>query len=211
MVSESSTGSTDSKRIRTNLTIQVKKIVFSAAGSEDDMLDSSNTNGVGSSDAMGGTAASGAGGSTLHISGPVSAESQFVKMGAYHTLDLEAGRDFTLIKAEDGWDSIGIERITEATQAAGGAEVGAIVCGEGCAERLYSFKVSILTSSSAGIANVCLITQHTTIVRQRIEVAIPRKRKGGGTALGADRVGDEGSDAPDTTFLIAIVGCDTLS
>lgn len=70
-------------------------------------------------------------GSTLHISGPVSSESQHVKMGAYHTLDLEAGRDFTLIKGPGGWDSIGIDRVNEATAVAGGAEVGAIVCGEG--------------------------------------------------------------------------------
>lgn len=52
-------------------------------------------------------------------------------MGAYHTLDLEAGRDFTLIKEVGGWDSIGIDRVNEATAVAGGAEVGAIVCGEG--------------------------------------------------------------------------------
>ena len=30
-----------------------------------------------------------------------------------------------------------------------------------------------------GIANVCLITEHQTILRQRIEVPVPRKRKGG--------------------------------
>lgn len=41
----------------------------------------------------------------------------------------------------------------------------------------------------AGVANICIITNHTTIVRQRIDVPVPRKRKGGGTALGADRVG----------------------
>lgn len=39
------------------------------------------------------------------------------------------------------------------------------------------------------MANICLITNHTTIIRQRIDVAVPRKRKGGGTALGADKVG----------------------
>lgn len=45
-----------------------------------------------------------------------------------------------------------------------------------------------LYALSSGIASICLITQHTTIVRQRIEVSIPKKRKGGGTALGAERV-----------------------
>ena len=126
VVSESATGSTDSKRIRMNLTIQVKKVVFSAVAGEDD----ANEN-----DAQPSTsAAAGAGGSTLHISGPVSSESQHVKLGAYHTLDLEAGRDFTLIKAEGGWDSIGTDRVHEATQEAGGAEVAAIICGEGGSE-----------------------------------------------------------------------------
>ena len=61
----------------------------------------------------------------------MSSENQYVKMGAFHTLDLEAGRDFTLIKQPGGWDSIGLERVNESTAVAGGAEVGAIVCGEG--------------------------------------------------------------------------------
>jgi stalled ribosome rescue protein Dom34 len=30
-----------------------------------------------------------------------------------------------------------------------------------------------------GLANVCLLTEHMTILRQRIEVSIPRKDKGG--------------------------------
>lgn len=109
-----------------NLTIQVKKVVFSAVAGEDDANED---------DAQPSTSAgAGAGGSTLHISGPVSSESQHVKLGAYHTLDLEAGRDFTLIKPEGGWDSIGTDRVHEATQEAGGAEVAAIICGEGGSE-----------------------------------------------------------------------------
>jgi len=163
IVSESSTGSTDSKRIRLMLTIRVKKVVFSAVGDEEEADPSTSAPAIAAS-----SNAPAPGGSTLHISGPVTSESQHVKMGAFHTLDLEAGRDFTVIKAEGGWDSIGIERVREATQEAGGAEVGAIICGD-------------------GVANVCLLTQHTTIVRQRIDVPIPRKRKGGGTALGADK------------------------
>lgn len=107
-------------------------------------------------------------------------------MGAYHTLDLETGRDFTLTKGAGEWDSIGLERIHEATEVGGGAEVGAIVCGEGqwfCLSSLLRRR-----NSSPGIANICLIAQHTTIIRQRIEVNVPRKRKGGGTAMGAEKV-----------------------
>lgn len=39
-------------------------------------------------------------------------ENQYVKMGAYHTLDLELNRKFTLKK--DYWDAIALERVEEA-------------------------------------------------------------------------------------------------
>jgi protein pelota len=41
-----------------------------------------------------------------------------------------ANRDFRLSKSS-GWDSVAIERIEEATKEGRGAEVGAIVLGEG--------------------------------------------------------------------------------
>lgn len=50
-------------------------------------------------------------------------------MGAFHTLDIEANRDVRIEKPE--WDSISLERIEEASQPGRGAEVGAVVCGEG--------------------------------------------------------------------------------
>jgi hypothetical protein len=43
---------------------------------------------------------------------------------------LVANRDFDLWK-KDGWDSVSIGRIEEATVEGRGAEVGAVVCGEG--------------------------------------------------------------------------------
>lgn len=114
------------------LTIEVKKVVFSASGAaEEDAGEASQAGG--SSDS-----------STLHVSGPVTNENQFVKLGAYHTLDLEAGRDFTLIKSENGWDSIGKDRVRVATAEAGGAEVAAIVCGEG---RLFQVGSSVSSVS----------------------------------------------------------------
>jgi len=106
--------------------------------------------------------------STLHLSGPITQESPHVKLGAYHTLDLEVGRDFTLYKGPGEWDSINMDRIQESTLEERGAEVAAIIATE-------------------GIANICLVTQHTTLIRQRIEVSVPRKRKGGGTAAGTEK------------------------
>ena len=59
-------------------------------------------------------------------------ENEHVKMGAFHTLDVEANRDVRIEKPE--WDSISLERIEEASQPGRGAEVGAVVCGEGTNE-----------------------------------------------------------------------------
>jgi protein pelota len=81
-----------------------------------------------------------------------------VKVGQYHTLDLELQRNFTLEKA-DGWDSVALGVVREAVDPANRAEVGAVVMQE-------------------GLANICLITEHQTILRQRVEAAIPRKRVG---------------------------------
>lgn len=76
----SSTGSSDSYRVRTNLTLEVTKTIFSPAAS------SSQGNGQGEKKEP--TA-------SLQISGKVVEENEFVKMGAYHTLDLE-GKFFSV-------------------------------------------------------------------------------------------------------------------
>lgn len=90
-------------------------------------------------------------------------------MGQHHTLDLELNRKFTLEKA-DGWDSVALEMLKEACDTDRKAELWAVVLGE-------------------GTANICMITEHQTILRQHIEVSVPRKRKGGadGHTKGMDK------------------------
>ncbi|KAF2708077.1 hypothetical protein K504DRAFT_381596 [Pleomassaria siparia CBS 279.74] len=95
----------------------------------------------------------------LHVAGRVAVENEYVKLGGHHTLDLELNRRFTLEKV-DGWDSVALEMLKEACDTQRKAELWAVVMGE-------------------GIANICLITEHQTILRQRVEVAVPRKRRGG--------------------------------
>ncbi|KAF2013915.1 hypothetical protein BU24DRAFT_394996 [Aaosphaeria arxii CBS 175.79] len=95
----------------------------------------------------------------LHVAGRVANENEHVKLGSHHTLDLELNRDFSLEKA-DGWDSIALEILREACDTERKAELWAVVMGE-------------------GVANICLITEHQTIPRQKVEVSVPRKRKGG--------------------------------
>ncbi|CAF5189182.1 unnamed protein product, partial [Rotaria magnacalcarata] len=93
----------------------------------------------------------------LRIKGCTIEENEYVKKGSYHTLDLELHNAFTLHKHE--WDSIAMDRVEMACNPAHQADVAAVVMHE-------------------GLANVCLITEHLTIHRQKIEHTIPRKRKG---------------------------------
>lgn len=124
---ESSTGSSSSNRVRTTLTISVESIDFDTQAC------------------------------MLRLKGKNIEENQFVKMGAYHTLDLEMNRKFSLRKPV--WDSIALERVDTACDPTKSADVAAVIMQE-------------------GLAHVCLITPSMTLVRAKIDVTIPRKRKG---------------------------------
>lgn len=78
-------------------------------------------------------------------------------MGSYHTLEIELHRKFILIKPE--WDSISLERIEMACDVTQHADLGAVIMQE-------------------GLAHICLIQSSMTLVRSKIDVNIPRKRKG---------------------------------
>ncbi|OKL59388.1 hypothetical protein UA08_05454 [Talaromyces atroroseus] len=107
--------------------------------------------------------------SQLHVSGQIMNETQHTRIGQHHTLDLEMHRNFTLEKevgAEGegvGWDSIAIDMLKDAVDEGGKrrAEAVAVVMQE-------------------GLAHICFITQFRTILKQKVEMSIPRKRAGGG-------------------------------
>ena len=82
-------------------------------------------------------------------------ENDFVRMGAYHTIDLEMNQPFTLIK--DCWDVIFLDRLTASCDIATKADLAAIVMHQ-------------------GLANLCLVTNHMTVTKSKLEVTIPRKR-----------------------------------
>ncbi|KAL6044620.1 Translation factor pelota, variant 2 [Balamuthia mandrillaris] len=121
------TGTSKSERVRMTLTIQVEKIEFDP------------DSGV------------------LRLNGTNRSENEYVRMGAYHTLDLEMNRKFILTKRY--WDSVALERIDIACDPTKYADLAAIIMTE-------------------GLATVCLINSSMTIVRARVEAAIPRKRRG---------------------------------
>uniref|UniRef100_T1J2J3 Protein pelota homolog n=1 Tax=Strigamia maritima TaxID=126957 RepID=T1J2J3_STRMM len=124
---ESATGSVGSNRVRTMLTIRVENVEFDMQACQ------------------------------LRVKGRNITENQYVKMGAYHTLDLETNRKFNLGKQH--WDSIHLDRIDMACDPSQHADLAAVVMHE-------------------GIANLCLITASMTLFRAKIDMSIPRKRKG---------------------------------
>lgn len=124
---ESATGSSTSSRVRTMLTISVEDTHFDTQAC------------------------------ALRVKGRNIQENQYVKMGAYHTLDLELNRKFTL--AKQIWDCIALDRIELACDVARSADVAAVVMQE-------------------GLAHVCLVTPSMTVIRAKIEHNIPRKRRG---------------------------------
>ncbi|KAF9008956.1 pelota [Cyathus striatus] len=148
----SATGSTESHRVRLNLTLEVQKVEFlasaSGSGGQDTSADRS-LSGVPTT-------------ASLHVTGRVTSENPHVKLGAFHTLDIEPNRDVRIEKA-DGWDSIAVGRVEEAIIPGRGAEVGAVVCGE-------------------GTAAFCLLSEHMTVVSHRISVSIPRKSASSGAS-----------------------------
>lgn len=111
----------------------------------------------------------------LSISGRVVSENPHVKMGAFHTLDIEANRDVRIEKEEEGWDSIALARVEESCVPGRGAEVAAVVCGEGTTSTRSHYCPHCLTTCISGTAVFCLLSQNMTVILQRLEVPIPRK------------------------------------
>eukprot|EP00668_Euglena_longa_P011910 GGOE01014330.1.p1 GENE.GGOE01014330.1~~GGOE01014330.1.p1 ORF type:complete len:384 (+),score=109.75 GGOE01014330.1:37-1188(+) len=97
----------------------------------------------------------------LRIKGTNVHESENIKLGASHTAEIEVHMKLSLTK--ECWDVVHLDRLQDATDATAKADVAAVILQE-------------------GIAHLCLVTPNMTIVKQRIEVSIPRKRKSGSSS-----------------------------
>ena len=64
-------------------------------------------------------------GASLRLRGKNLTETEHVKLGAYHTVELEPQRAFTLEK--QAWDAIDIERIHQSTDPAASADLAAVL------------------------------------------------------------------------------------
>lgn len=136
------------------LTIEVTKVVYSALAvtADPNPASASSSAQPAPEELTTGPTNAGAhatsGTATLHVSGTVAEENDHVKKGAFHTLDLEVDRDFTVIKHAGEWDSVARDRVRDMTEVGRGADVGAIVCGEGA----FS---SVSESDPAGLIPCC--------------------------------------------------------
>ncbi|KAL2160466.1 hypothetical protein VTH06DRAFT_1154 [Thermothelomyces fergusii] len=106
--------------------------------------------------------------SELKVSGTVVNENDWVSVGQHHTITLKyekADIKFTIWKSS-GWDSVAIQSLKEALSEDRPEAIAAVVMQE-------------------GLANICLITEFRTIVKQRIESPVPKKRSTAKESTGA--------------------------
>ncbi|KAK2713942.1 hypothetical protein QYM36_009735 [Artemia franciscana] len=127
VLTESETRSSSSNRVRTTLTIQIETVDFDAQAC------------------------------VIRVKGRNIQENPYVKIGAYHAIDLETNREVSLFKL--CWDSISIERLKCACDPAQTVDLAVVQMQE-------------------GLANICLITKSMTSLKTRIEIKIPQKQKG---------------------------------
>ncbi|KAL5540405.1 hypothetical protein UlMin_042428 [Ulmus minor] len=93
-------------------------------------------------------------GNVLRIRGKNILENEHVKIGQYHTLELELHRPFVLRK--DVWDSLALHVLQQASDPAASADLAVVLMQE-------------------GLAHVLLVGKSMTTTRSRIETSIPRK------------------------------------
>ncbi|KAL2549124.1 Protein PELOTA 1 [Forsythia ovata] len=93
-------------------------------------------------------------GSVLRIRGKNILENEHVKIGAFHTLEIEQHRPFVLRK--EFWDSLALEVLHQASDPTASADLAVVLMQE-------------------GLANILLVGKSVTTTRSRIETSIPRK------------------------------------
>lgn len=94
---------------------------------------------------------------SLRLNGPNVKENEYIRMGQYHTHQIELGRAFTVFK--ERWDGIHLDLLDDMSDPMKKAEVAAVVMQE-------------------GLAHVCLIKSSMTKTCARIEKTMPKKKFG---------------------------------
>ena len=103
-------------------------------------------------------------GEAVRVKGRNTTETEHVKLGAYHTLDLDTGRAVKIEKHE--WDAVDVRRLREAADPAADADLAVMTIDE-------------------GLANLFLVGASVTTHRAKVEKSMPRKT--GAAALGYEK------------------------
>jgi protein pelota len=91
----------------------------------------------------------------LRVRGRNLTESEWVKLGAYHSLELEQQRAFTVHKA--AWDALDVERIKTATDPKLSADLAAVLIVVGGRRRLAAEAGKVAgTGWGGGAAAACM-------------------------------------------------------
>ncbi|XP_075485388.1 protein PELOTA 1 [Primulina tabacum] len=93
-------------------------------------------------------------GSVLRIRGKNILENEHVKIGAFHTLEVELHRPFVLRK--EIWDSVTLDVLHQASDPTASADLAVVLMQE-------------------GLAHILLVGKSVTTTRSRVETSIPRK------------------------------------
>ncbi|CAL5406863.1 unnamed protein product [Camellia sinensis] len=117
-------------------------------------------------------------GSVLRIRGRNILENEHVKIGAFHTLEIELHRPFVLRK--EVWDLLALDVLRQASDPSASADLAVVLMQE-------------------GLAHLFLIGKSVTITRSRIEASIPRKH--GPAIAGYDKALNKFFDNVLTAFL----------
>ena len=98
----------------------------------------------------------GGGQGEIRLKGRNTTENEYVKLGAYHTLEVAPGRAVTVRKA-DQWDKITLEKLREALDPAASADLAVVMITE-------------------GHAILCLVGTNCTLTKAKIETSLPKKK-----------------------------------
>lgn len=100
---------------------------------------------------------------SMRVRGKTTEQNEYVPNQSYHTAEVQFNKKLRLNKPE--WDDVSYRIVIDASMVEKKAEVGAVVLQE-------------------GVAHLCLLTDAMTVLRNKVEKAIPRKSRGdaGGSA-----------------------------
>jgi protein pelota len=126
VIHESNSGSTTKQRMKITLKITVEYITFDTDSC------------------------------SLHIKGKCCEENEYVKIGQYHTIDIELNQTFTVEK--ECWDMVHLKILDDACDSTNTAEIAAVMMQD-------------------GLANICIVGNTMTLVKCKIEKHLPKKRQ----------------------------------